>query len=152
MYSAIYQRPLCFLQNYPLISIQIKRWSRLILVEIRSNAHGKSFTKIRSLSLKNQIGYRICWKLTQKWFKKFEVPFILEPSDTCSNYWLNAVLLADAEERDSFLEYTNGHGVMTRPMWTPMHTLPMYQNCTKGDLTISESIESRLVNIPSSVI
>ena len=88
----------------------------------------------------------------QNWFKKFEVPFILEPSDARSNYWLNAVLLADIEERDSFLKYTNDHGVMTRPMWTPMHTLPMYQNCARGDLSISESIESRLVNIPSSVI
>ena len=60
--------------------------------------------------------------------------------------------LENIEERDNFLEYTNGHSVMTRPMWTPVHTLPMYRNCIRGDLTVSESIESRLVNIPSSVI
>jgi len=31
-----------------------------------------------------------------------------------------------------------------------MHTLPMYQNCQQIDLTNAESIEERLVNIPSS--
>ena len=88
----------------------------------------------------------------QRWFDQTEAQFILEPSGTYSNYWLNAVLLEDFDERDHFLRYTNDQGVMTRPMWTPMHTLPMYQNCTRGDLTISENIESRLINIPSSVI
>jgi aminotransferase in exopolysaccharide biosynthesis len=88
----------------------------------------------------------------QMWFDQIEAQFILEPSGTSSNYWLNAVLMENIEERDNFLEYTNGHSVMTRPMWTPVHTLPMYRNCIRGDLTVSESIESRLVNIPSSVI
>ena len=88
----------------------------------------------------------------QQWFADKEPELVLEPQGARSNYRLNAVLLKDREERDRFLEYTNEHGVMTRPMWTPMHTLPMYQNCQRGDLTIAENIESRLVNIPSSVI
>jgi aminotransferase in exopolysaccharide biosynthesis len=88
----------------------------------------------------------------QQWFADKEPELVLEPQGARSNYWLNAVLLKDREERDSFLKYTNERGVMTRPMWTPMHTLPMYQNCQRGDVTISENIESRLVNIPSSVI
>jgi aminotransferase in exopolysaccharide biosynthesis len=88
----------------------------------------------------------------QQWFADKEPELVLEPQGARSNYWLNAVLLKDREERDSFLKYTNECGVMTRPMWTPMHTLPMYQNCQRGDVTIAENIESRLVNIPSSVI
>jgi aminotransferase in exopolysaccharide biosynthesis len=88
----------------------------------------------------------------EKWFDQIDANFVLEPSGAQSNYWLNAVLLANVGERDHFLKYTNERGVMTRPMWTSMHTLPMYQNCTRGELTTSESIESRLVNIPSSVI
>lgn len=74
-----------------------------------------------------------------------------EPSGTKSNYWLNALLVENREVRDHFLEYTNTHGVMTRPMWTPMHTLPMYEYCARTDLPVSEEIESRLVCIPSSV-
>jgi aminotransferase in exopolysaccharide biosynthesis len=88
----------------------------------------------------------------ERWFDQIDAQFILESSGTYSNYWLNAVLLSNLEERDNFLKYTNDNGVMTRPIWTPMHTLSMYRNCTKGDLAVSESIESRLVNLPSSVI
>ena len=88
----------------------------------------------------------------EQWFADKEPELVLEPLGTRSNYWLNAILLKDKEERDSFLKYTNERGVMTRPMWTPMHTLPMYQNCQRGDVTIAKNIESRLVNIPSSVI
>ena len=88
----------------------------------------------------------------RKWFDGRNSEFVVEPQGTYSNYWLNSILLKDREERDSFLQYTNDHGVMTRPMWTPMHTLPMFRNCKKGDLTNAERIETRLVSIPSSVI
>ena len=50
------------------------------------------------------------------------------------------------------MEFTNSKGVMTRPMWTPMHTLPMYKDCQHSDLSISDVIEARMVNIPSSVV
>lgn len=89
----------------------------------------------------------------QEWFDTVaDVEFITEPPRARSNYWLNAILLGDRDIRDSFLQYTNDAGVMTRPMWTPMHTLQMYRNCQRGDLSIAEVIEARLVSIPSSVI
>jgi aminotransferase in exopolysaccharide biosynthesis len=76
----------------------------------------------------------------------------IEPAGTASNYWLNAIMLADKRERDDFLEYTNSHGVMTRPAWALMHTLPMYRNCIRTELTVSENVAARIVNIPSSVV
>ena len=89
----------------------------------------------------------------QEWIDPLEdVAFFSEPIGTRSNYWLNALLLENREVRDDFLQYTNDAGVMTRPMWTPMHTLPMYQNCQRGDLTTAQAIEARLVNVPSSVL
>lgn len=78
--------------------------------------------------------------------------FISEPDEAESNYWLNAILLSDRNERDRFLEFTNSEGIMTRPMWTPMHTLPMYSDCHHSDLSTADVIEARMVNIPSSVI
>ncbi len=75
-----------------------------------------------------------------------------EPTGARSNYWLNAILLQDREARDAFLCRTNEQGIMTRPMWTPMHTLPMYQNCQRSSLDNAELIENTLVNIPSSVV
>ena len=80
-----------------------------------------------------------------------EAEYVTEPEGAKSNFWLNAILLNDRTQRDEFLKYTNDNGVMTRPMWTPMHTLSMYSHCAKGDLSNAEEIESRLVNIPSSV-
>jgi len=88
----------------------------------------------------------------KEWFDAIaNVEFLSEPVNTISNYWLNAILLEHQEERDRFLQYTNAQGVMTRPMWTPMHTLPMYRNCQCVDVPIANEIEARLVNIPSSV-
>jgi len=89
----------------------------------------------------------------KQWFDDYEeAEFFSEPSGARSNYWLNSILLEDREARDQFLQYVNDAGVMTRPIWTPMHTLPMYQNCQHSDLSSAESIEARLVSIPSSVL
>ena len=74
-----------------------------------------------------------------------------EAADSKSNYWLNALLLADSQERDRFLEQTNDAEIMTRPVWDLLHTLPMFKDCDRGELTNSQWLADRLVNIPSSV-
>jgi perosamine synthetase len=78
--------------------------------------------------------------------------FLAEPPGTSSNYWLNAVVLdpAHAGERDALLAALNDAGYMARPLWTLMHRLPMYAACPRGDLTIAEQMEARVVNVPSS--
>ena len=55
-----------------------------------------------------------------------------------------------AWKRDALLEATNAEGIMTRPAWNLMHRLPMYQDCPRMDLSVAESLEKRIVNIPSS--
>jgi perosamine synthetase len=78
--------------------------------------------------------------------------FVKEPENSKSNYWLNAIILKDKEQRDLFLDETNSKGVMTRPIWTLMSNLAMFQDAQRGDLTNAEWLEKRVVNIPSSVI
>jgi len=80
------------------------------------------------------------------------VELVREPGFAQSNYWLNALLLSAerANERDSLLEATNAVGIMTRPTWTLMHRLPMFQQCPRMPLPIAEDLERRLINIPSS--
>lgn len=78
--------------------------------------------------------------------------FLSEPSGTRSNYWLNVVRCRDRAERDALLEYSNGHGVMTRPAWTLMNELPMYSACISGATPTATALADTLVNIPSSVI
>jgi aminotransferase in exopolysaccharide biosynthesis len=75
-----------------------------------------------------------------------------EPAGCESNYWLHAMLLdeAFAPQRDAVLEATNQAGFGTRPVWAPMHTLAPYADCPRMALDTAESIERRLVNLPSS--
>jgi perosamine synthetase len=86
-------------------------------------------------------------------FAKIEgMHFFSEPEFATSNYWLNAIILEPTfiSQRDKLLEMTNQSQIMTRPAWTLMHLLPMYNNHPRMDLTISEDIAERLINIPSS--
>lgn len=77
----------------------------------------------------------------------------LKGSRNCeANYWLCCIELADKTERDVFLDVTNQNGVMTRPAWQLLNTLPAFQHCQTGDLTCAEFLAERIVNIPSSVI
>jgi perosamine synthetase len=80
------------------------------------------------------------------------VRFAREPAGTTSNYWLNAILLdeAHASSRDELLTALNDAGFGARPVWTLMHRLPMYAGSPRGDLRVAESIERRLINLPSS--
>lgn len=82
------------------------------------------------------------------------VHFLSEPAHSRSNYWLNTLLLDEecAGQRDALLEATNDVGIMTRPAWNLMHKLPMFNGCPKMDLSVAESLEQRLLNIPSSVM
>lgn len=79
------------------------------------------------------------------------VDFVSEPDNCVSNYWLNAVMLPDLEQRDHFLQMSNDQGVMTRPIWKLMNHLPMFQAAQKASLPNAEYLEARIVNIPSSV-
>lgn len=87
----------------------------------------------------------------QNYFSSIGVSFVTEPEGCRSNYWLNAVLLDNRKERDAFLEYTNSHGVMTRPVWQLMNRLPMFSSCETDALENALWLEERIVNIPSSV-
>ena len=85
-------------------------------------------------------------------FGELGVNFVREPQNCKSNYWLNTIILEDREARDSFLEFSNNHGVMTRPAWTLMNKLPMYRSAYCNDLSNAQFLEDRIVNIPSSVV
>jgi len=78
--------------------------------------------------------------------------FFDEPAGCTSNFWLCAFILApeNAGERDGVLSALNDAGYMARPLWTLMHKLPMYAACPRTDVSVAESMEARLVNVPSS--
>lgn len=84
-------------------------------------------------------------------FAQSDWEFVAEPEQSRANYWLCAVLTNSRAERDAFLTEANDASLGTRPVWEPLHTLPMYQHCLCGDLTVTMDIAARLVNLPSGV-
>jgi len=80
------------------------------------------------------------------------VRVLQEPPYARSNYWLNAILLEkpDLRQRDEVLQATHDAGFLTRPVWTPLHKLPMYTDCPRMPLPVTEQLEQAVINVPSS--
>lgn len=103
----------------------------------------------RKLAMKRQ--------LYQRYFEVFApmdgLRLLGEPEACQSNFWLQTLVLdeAAAPQRDAILQATNAAGLMTRPAWHPLHTLPPFESSPSMDLSCALSLSRRLINIPSNV-
>ena len=87
-----------------------------------------------------------------EFFLSEKIPFLAEPENARSNYWLNAIILPDRKIRDTFLKEANAEGVQARPVWKLLNKLDIYSDCQVDSLENAEWLTDRVVNIPSSVI
>lgn len=87
----------------------------------------------------------------KSFFDEIGISFVSEPEGCHANYWLNAIVFRNRQERDGFLQCSNQSGVMARPLWELLSDLPMYCNCQTDKLENARWLHDRLVNIPSSV-
>jgi perosamine synthetase len=84
------------------------------------------------------------------------VELVAEPADCISNHWLVSLRLTAEDpaiaqaQRLQLLEAAHGAGLLLRPIWTPLHQLPMYQACPASPLPVVEDQAPRLLNLPSS--
>ncbi len=69
-----------------------------------------------------------------------------------SNYWLQTLLLEKeySKFRDLTLKFCQRNGLNVRPLWTPLDQLPPFQKCPKMDLSVTQDLLSRVINLPSS--
>jgi len=83
-----------------------------------------------------------------------DVTAYLEQSYAKSNYWLNTIILSDdnLDFRNAILEKCHFHGIHARPAWKPLHQLEHFMNCCKSDLSVTENLSRRIINLPSSPI
>lgn len=88
----------------------------------------------------------------KSFFAHSDLHLFVEPENCKSNYWLNAIIAKNKEERDQILTFTNDCGVMTRPIWRLMNELDIFRNCRCANLNNAKWLEERVVNIPSSAI
>lgn len=98
------------------------------------------------LEIKREVAARY-----EELFTNTDIEFVKEREGVTANYWLNTIVLGSEAERDEFLKYTNSRDVMTRPAWRLMSSLAMFKDCQHDGLENSRWLESRVVNLPSSV-
>ena len=95
-------------------------------------------------------------RLYERYAKAFAavsgVHLLAEPEGCRSNYWLQTLLLEKqcAGEREVILTVSNDAGIMTRPIWILNHRLPAFHASPRMPLSVAESLEQRVVNVPSS--
>jgi aminotransferase in exopolysaccharide biosynthesis len=96
---------------------------------------------------------RMIFERYQAAFARLQQARIVAEPDGCrSNYWLQTLILDEsaAGQRDAILTATNDVGLMTRPAWALVHRLAPYRECPRAELPVAESLERRLINLPSS--
>jgi perosamine synthetase len=86
------------------------------------------------------------------WYKealkgsRFE--FHMESRDIMHSYWMCTVLIPQGMERHALKEFLMEHGIETRPMFYPIHTMPIYsQKYEKHQM--AEGLARRGMNLPS---
>jgi len=70
-----------------------------------------------------------------------------ELPDTVHSFWMCSIALDQADRRQPLREYLNEHGIETRPVLHPAHTLP---HCAAdGAFVVAEALAARGINLPS---
>lgn len=63
------------------------------------------------------------------------------------SYWMCSIQVSKASQREPLRKYLANRGVETRPVFFPVHTMPMY--VTNQSFKIAEDIGARGINLPS---
>jgi perosamine synthetase len=78
------------------------------------------------------------------------LPVVLlgETADVKSSFWMVSILTSDAANRDFLREHLAARGIETRPLFHPVHTMPMYASRYQRH-PVAENLAWRGINLPS---
>ncbi|GHV42916.1 GDP-perosamine synthase [Spirochaetia bacterium] len=71
-----------------------------------------------------------------------------EREGTFHTYWMCSILVDNPEDRDLLRDYLDGAGIETRPLFYPVHTMPMYSEKYRR-FNNAEWLGWRGINLPS---
>ena len=74
--------------------------------------------------------------------------FHVEHPEVRNSYWMCSILVPEAKHRDEMREHLAADGIETRPLFYPVHTMPMYSTRFQKH-TIAEELGWRGINLPS---
>ena len=86
--------------------------------------------------------------LYRKAFKGTSIQFHEEHSDVRNSYWMCSILVSEASQRDLLREHLAKSGIETRPLFYPVHTMPMYSTKFQKH-AVAEDLGWRGINLPS---
>jgi degT/dnrJ/eryC1/strS aminotransferase len=70
-----------------------------------------------------------------------------EQQNTIHSFWMVSILVKNKMYRDSLRKYLAEKGIETRPLFYPIHTMPMFDN--KENFAVAEDLSSKGINLPS---
>jgi perosamine synthetase len=100
---------------------------------------------------------RITNVLTQKrelagWYKAGLTATVYKLQPEAKNvrhsYWMISILVPNSRDRDPLREFLANKGIETRPLFYPIHTMPMYCKAQES-FTVAEDLASCGINLPS---
>ncbi|OBJ90633.1 perosamine synthetase [Mycobacterium asiaticum] len=71
-----------------------------------------------------------------------------ESPDTVHSYWMFSILVEQADRRDALRQHLAAAGIETRPLFYPVHTMPMYAHNYRKH-RVAEDLAWRGINLPS---
>ena len=71
-----------------------------------------------------------------------------EVGEVRHSYWMVSLLVENSSQRDPLREHLELNGIETRPLFYPVHTMPMYSGKYQQH-AIAEDLGWRGMNVPS---
>jgi perosamine synthetase len=83
-----------------------------------------------------------------------ETPSVRIPLDSAeyaNSYWLYSIIIDAKIDIDKMIEKLLEEGIETRPLFYPLHTMPLYRPFTRGNYPNSEQLMDKGLSLPSAV-
>lgn len=81
-------------------------------------------------------------------FQNTGIEFHASNPDVEHSYWMCSILVSSAEKREPLRDHLAEHGIETRPLFYPVHTMPMYAGKFQRHI-VAEDLGWRGINLPS---
>ena len=87
-----------------------------------------------------------------KWYRQSLAHLPIEVhgqfGDVKHSYWMVSILVEKPSQRDALREHLARNGIETRPLFYPVHTMPMYSK-NSGHYPVAQDLGGRGINLPS---
>lgn len=81
-------------------------------------------------------------------FKDLNIKFHEAHGEIVHSYWMCSILVSGSEVRDNVRDFLTAKGIETRPLFYPVHTMPMYAAKFQKHI-VAENLGWRGINLPS---